>query len=483
MKRKTIIVLFLLIFSFPFWGNTTISNAETAREQVKREFSEKSMPGGFSVMGTGFVHYDSADTPDRLFPLTIGSSHPRVYSAKGLCGGKYDDYTYTGTPQYVRSLLLKLGMDGNTVIREDYFIKDGEFLLMNQGQYSVVDFDEKAQKYIVWCKGDWNGEMEAISCTSVGYNLSYRPGFYAIDKRYLYVDDVFHDQAVPASIGTGNIMKPYLLLYKEASTSSDVYWWANQIVNKQVVIVGEEGAFYKISFQNSQFLKKRRLCYVQKKYVNAELNGAARPQPVYQAQVSTTVNIRSDSSFQSEILGVAYKGTKIDVIARGNEFDTIVFNGKTAYIACKYMDNYVLNDSYKCNIKMSGGIKIRKITKKSITFGWKKTADENAYRIIYTNGVKREETAVQGNSISIPLSVVNKNVRIFRIWAYPAKKLPDGKYSVSQSFISRAILVPPAGSYRVKRRGRTMTFTFYLSKVGTQMQYSIHKNFKSSKSV
>ena len=125
------------------------------------------------------------------------------------------------------------------------------------------------------CKGDWNGEMEAISCTSVGFNLSHRPGFYAISKKYLYIDDVFQDQNVPASIGTGNIMKPYLLMYKEASTSSDVYWWANQSVNKQVAIVGEEGDFYKISFQSSHFLKKRRVCYIQKKYVNAQLNGVS----------------------------------------------------------------------------------------------------------------------------------------------------------------------------------------------------------------
>lgn len=485
MKKNRIIIVFFCAFCFAlFLSSAAIAKAQTVSEQVKQEFSERSMPDGFTVIGTGFVHYDSVEVPDKLFPQTIGPSHPKFTSAKGLCGGKYDKYTYSGTAKYVRNLLLQAGYSPN-LARDEYFISEseGEFLLFVQGQYPVVDYDETAKKYIVWCKGEWNSEIETPNCTKMGYNMSHRPGFYAVDKKYLYVDDVFQHQAVPGKIGTGNIMKPYLLLYKQPSTSSDIYWWANQLVNSQIDIVGEEGDFYKVSFQHSQFLKKRRVCFVQKKYVNAELQGTAKPESVYQAKTSTMVNIRADASLSSEILGVAYKGTRFDVIEKGNEFNAVVFNGKKAYIASKYLCDFVLKDSYKCQIKLSGKIKIKKISKKSITFAWKRASKADGYKVLYSNGIKKEQCLASGNSIKIPLSVINKNARVFSIWVYPAQKLPDGIYSTGRDCIKRSILVPSAKRYSVKRKGKTMIFTYFISRWGTQMQYSTRKNFKSAKSL
>lgn len=416
-------------------------------------------------------------------------SRPCFYSAKGLCDGKYDEYTYTNTPQYVYSLIQQLGLEtAGTGSFKSKFIRDGEMFVFVEGQYPVVDFDEKTQRYIVWIEGYFNWEMVTAhkSCALQGWNMSIRSGFYAIDKEYVYIDDITTDQKIPKSIGTGNIMKSYLLLYKEPSLDSDIYWWANTIVNTPIDIVGEEGDFYAVSFQSSQFLKKKRVCYVQKKYVDATLKEVAQPDYIYTAKTTHKLNIREEANTSSKILGIADKGTQIRVIAKGEEFDTIIFSGKTAYMMNEYLDSFQLQEDKKCNIKLTGDVTIKKITENKITFTWKKSSKADAYVVKFYN-TRHEDQKVQKttrNSITVPLEVVNDSSAVFmKVRVYALQSLGDGHHSVSDSYIEGVFPIAQANSFTVKRSGSKMYFTYYLAeKIGTQIQYADNKDFENAKS-
>lgn len=470
------------------FGSVTTVYAKSLEDQIKDEFKAYKMPSQFQSIGTAFTHYDSLDTPGKLWSDSDGS-RPCFYSAKGLCDGKYDEYTYTNTPQYVYSLIQQLGLEtAGTDSFKSKFITDGEMFVFVEGQYPVVDFDEKTQRYIVWIQGYFNWEMVTAhrSCALQGWNMSIRSGFYAIDKRYVYIDDITTDQKIPKSIGTGNIMKPYLLLYKEPSLDSDIYWWANAKVNTPINIVGEEGDFYAVSFQAKQFLKKNRVCYVQKKYVDATLKGITQPDYNYTAQTTNKLNIREEANTSSRILGVADKGTQIRVIAKGEEFDSIIFNGKTAYMMNAYLDNYNVQDDKKCNITLTGDVTIKKITTSKITFTWKKSNKADAYAVEFCN-TRHKEQKVQKtttNSITVPIEVVNDSSAVFmKVRVYALKSLGDGHYSVSNSYIQSEFTIAHANSFSVKRSGSKMQFSYYLpEKCGTQIQYADNKDFSNAKS-
>lgn len=487
MKRLLCLTLTLALFM----GNVTVSHAKSLKEQIAEEFAAMDMPSQFKTIGVTFTYNADAKSPSRLWSDAT-FNRPVIYSAKGLCGGKYDDYTYEDTPKRVKTLmkeyLASIGAAMPESVFNSKFLTKGEMFLFTEGQYPVVDYDEETGRYIVWIEGYFNWDMATSprSCAIAGWNMSNRSGFYAIDKKYVFVDDVAVEQKVPKSIGTGYFTKPYVFLYREATTNSDPYWWANYSVNQKINIVGEKGDFYKVSFKHSHFLRRMRLCYVQKKYVNAVLNGVKAPSAVYEAKIDpksySYINIRTAPNLSSAKVGYAYKGTKIGVITRGTDFDTVVFSGQTAYIKSEYLTDYTVTNKYQCKLKPSGKIKVKKIKKNSITYTWPKTRKADAYKVICPSNVKKKQYVPKTNTVTIPLSVINKNVNAYTITVYPAQKLPDGKYTVSKKCIKTRFFKPRPNLYRVKRSGGSLIFTYYKNKRGTQIQYSTNKKFKSAKS-
>lgn len=487
MKRLLCLTLTLALFM----GNVTVSHAKSLKEQIAEEFAARDMPSQFKTIGVTFTYNADAKSPSRLWSDAT-FNRPVIYSAKGLCGGKYDDYTYEDTPKRVKTLmkeyLASIGAAMPESVFNSKFLTKGEMFLFTEGQYPVVDYDEETGRYIVWIEGYFNWDMATSprSCAIAGWNMSNRSGFYAIDKKYVFVDDVAVEQKVPKSIGTGYFTKPYVFLYREATTNSDPYWWANYSVNQKINIVGEKGDFYKVSFKHSRFCRRMRLCYVQKKYVNAVLNGVKAPSAVYEAKIDpksySYINIRTAPNLSSTKVGYAYKGTKIGVITRGTDFDTVVFSGQTAYIKSEYLTDYTVTNKYQCKLKPSGKIKVKKIKKNSITYTWPKTRKADAYKVICPSNVKKKQYVSKTNTVTIPLSVINKNVNAYTITVYPAQKLPDGKYTVSKKCIKTRFFKPRPNLYRVKRSGGSLIFTYYKNKRGTQIQYSTNKKFKSAKS-
>lgn len=491
LKKIVQKLLCLTLASALFMGNVTVSHAKSIKERIAEEFAARDMPSQFKTIGVTFTYNADAKSPDTLWRDST-FNRPVIYSAKGLCGGKYDDYAYEGTPEHVKTLmkeyLASIGAVMPEAVFNSKFLTEGEMFLFTEGQYPVVDYDEKTGRYIVWIEGYFNWDMATASrsCAIAGWNMSNRSGFYAIDKKYVFVDDVAVEQNVPRSIGTGYFTKPYVLLYREATTNSDPYWWANYSVNQKINIVGEKGDFYRVSFKHSHFLRRMRMCYVQKKYVNAVLNGVKAPNAVYEAKVDpksySYINIRTAPDLSSAKVGCAYKGTKIGVITRGTDFDTVVFSGKTAYIKSEYLTNYTVTKRYQCKLKPSGKIKVKKIKKNAITYTWRKTGKADGYKIVCPSNVKKKQYMSKTNSVTIPLSVINKNANTFTIAVHPAQKLPDGKYTVSRKCIKTRFFKPRPNLYRVKRSGGRLTFSYYKNIRGTQIQYSTNKKFKSAKS-
>ena len=128
-----------------------------------------------------------------------------------------------------------------------------------------------------------------------------------------------------------------------ASTSSKVI--GSLSGNTKVIIVGEEGAFYKIEYKGSHG-------YVAKEYVkdvtesNNSNQGTQTPEKPSTPEstektgivnVSSSLNVRSGASTSSKVIGSLSGNTKVTILGEEGEFYKIEYKGSHGYVAKEYV--------------------------------------------------------------------------------------------------------------------------------------------------
>ncbi|MGJ0701930.1 SH3 domain-containing protein, partial [Clostridium perfringens] len=128
-----------------------------------------------------------------------------------------------------------------------------------------------------------------------------------------------------------------------ASTSSKVI--GSLSGNSKVTIIGEEGAFYKIEYKGSHG-------YVAKEYVKdvTEINnsnqGTQTPEKPSTPEttkktgivnVSSSLNVRSEASTSSKVIGSLSGNSKITIIGEEGAFYKIEYKGSHGYVAKEYV--------------------------------------------------------------------------------------------------------------------------------------------------
>ena len=129
----------------------------------------------------------------------------------------------------------------------------------------------------------------------------------------------------------------------EASTSSKVI--GSLSGNSKVTIVGEEGAFYKIEYKGSHG-------YVAKEYVkdvtesNNSNQGTQTPEKPSTPEttkktgivnVSSSLNVRSEASTSSKVIGSLSGNSKVTIVGEEGEFYKIEYKGSHGYVAKEYV--------------------------------------------------------------------------------------------------------------------------------------------------
>ena len=128
-----------------------------------------------------------------------------------------------------------------------------------------------------------------------------------------------------------------------ASTSSKVI--GSLSGNTKVIIVGEEGAFYKIEYKGSHG-------YVAKEYVkdvtenNNSNQGTQTPEKPSTPEstektgivnVSSSLNVRSSASTSSKVIGSLSGNTKVTIVGEEGAFYKIEYKGSHGYVAKEYV--------------------------------------------------------------------------------------------------------------------------------------------------
>ena len=129
----------------------------------------------------------------------------------------------------------------------------------------------------------------------------------------------------------------------EASTSSKVI--GSLSGNTKVIIVGEEGAFYKIEYKGSHG-------YVAKEYVkdvtessnsNQGTQTPEKPSTPESTEktgivnVSSSLNVRSEASTSSKVIGSLSGNTKVIIVGEEGAFYKIEYKGSHGYVAKEYI--------------------------------------------------------------------------------------------------------------------------------------------------
>ncbi|HFD2050236.1 TPA: SH3 domain-containing protein [Clostridium perfringens] len=125
----------------------------------------------------------------------------------------------------------------------------------------------------------------------------------------------------------------------EASTSSKVI--GSLSGNSKVIIIGEEGAFYKIEYKGSHG-------YVAKEYIKdikdeivTEPEKPSNPENSKKTGVVTAskgLNVRKEANTSSQIVGILNSGESVEIIGEENGFYKITYKGQEAYASKKYID-------------------------------------------------------------------------------------------------------------------------------------------------
>ncbi len=124
-----------------------------------------------------------------------------------------------------------------------------------------------------------------------------------------------------------------------ASTSSKVI--GSLSGNTKVIIVGEEGAFYKIEYKGSHGYVAKEYIKDIKDEVVTEPEKPSNPENSKKTGVVTAskgLNVRKEANTSSQIIGILNSGESVEIIGEENGFYKITYKGQEAYASKNYIN-------------------------------------------------------------------------------------------------------------------------------------------------
>ena len=277
------------------------------------DFKKKDRPGELPSVGYGILHGGSV--PLYFSKSTTGYARGHMLNeiaAYGVSWGNYDNSRNPGT-----------------VFGAAYPYSNIACWYSSDTKFEIIEYDK--DWVTVWSKGEWD-TAQFSGCSYSNLTSDHKPGVYYIPAKNVYI------------INGKNLVskKPEIKAYgktttslKIKTTSDDSYSQAGTTKNNQTVEITDltpENGNYKIYYKGGVF-------YVNASYVNLKEIGVKKPTITYTAVATppgsaSEINVRSEASLDSEIVGKVKKGAALEVIEKNynDKFTKIWFNSKECYI-------------------------------------------------------------------------------------------------------------------------------------------------------
>ncbi|EOU1991371.1 cell surface protein [Clostridium perfringens] len=195
-----------------------------------------------------------------------------------------------------------------------------------------------------------NSKVTIVGEEGAFYKIEYKGSHGYVAKEYIkdIKDEVVTEPEKPSApentekTGVVNVSSS-LNVREGASTSSKVI--GSLSGNTKVIIVGEEGAFYKIEYKGSHG-------YVAKEYIkdvtesNNSNQGTQTPEKPSTPEstektgivnVSSSLNVREGASTSSKVIGSLSGNTKVIIVGEEGAFYKIEYKGSHGYVAKEYI--------------------------------------------------------------------------------------------------------------------------------------------------
>ncbi len=204
-----------------------------------------------------------------------------------------------------------------------------------------------------------NTSVSIVGVEGSWYKIKYNSGYGYVHKDYISVDGSSSDNTNNnASNGNNNSSETVinktgyvynvssgLNVRSAASTSSTIL--GTLYSGSSVNIIGESGSWYKIKYNSGYG-------YVHKDYISVDgsssdntnnnaSNGSNNSSETvinkigYVYNVSSGLNVRSEASTSSTILGTLYSGSSVNIIGESGSWYKITYNSSTAYVHKDYI--------------------------------------------------------------------------------------------------------------------------------------------------
>ncbi|PWX05531.1 cell surface protein [Clostridium perfringens] len=144
----------------------------------------------------------------------------------------------------------------------------------------------------------------------------------------------------------------------EASTSSKVI--GSLSGNTKVIIVGEEGAFYKIEYKGSHGYVAKEYIKDIKDEVVTEPEKPSNPENSKKTGVVTAskgLNVRKEANTSSQIIGILNSGESVEIIGEENGFYKITYKGQEAYASKNYINIFDGNSNVNPGLDIGNSLK------------------------------------------------------------------------------------------------------------------------------
>ncbi|HAT4214272.1 TPA: SH3 domain-containing protein [Clostridium perfringens] len=191
-----------------------------------------------------------------------------------------------------------------------------------------------------------NTKVTIVGEEGAFYKIEYKGSHGYVAKEYIkdIKDEVVTEPEKPSApentekTGVVNVSSS-LNVREGASTSSKVI--GSLSGNTKVIIVGEEGAFYKIEYKGSHGYVAKEYIKDIKDEVVTEPEKPSNPENSKKTGVVTAskgLNVRKEANTSSQIIGILNSGESVEIIGEENGFYKITYKGQEAYASKNYIN-------------------------------------------------------------------------------------------------------------------------------------------------
>ncbi len=285
------------------------------------DFKKKARPSELPSVGYGILHGGSV--PIYFSKSTTGYARGHMLNEIAAYGVNWGNYDNSRNP--------------GTVFGAAFPYSNVACWYSSDTKFEVIEYDK--DWVTVWSKGEWD-TAQFSGCAYSNLSTNHKPGVYYIPAKNVYIID-----------GKNLVSKkPEIKAYGKTTTSLKIkttsdssYSQAGTAKNNQTVEICDltpENGNYKIYYKGGVF-------YVNASYVNLKEKDVKKPTVTYTAVAvpqgkASEINVRSEASLDSEIVGKVKKGAALEVIEKNfdGKFTKIWFNSKECYITTEGLTKF-----------------------------------------------------------------------------------------------------------------------------------------------